>query len=63
MAVYNATEISSLSTWLFFPYNRSSSEDDVNGRQMKIKQNRVFKNSLLDAWKLASNQYEISSYE
>lgn len=63
MAVYNAVGISSVSSRLFFLYNRSTSEDDVGGREMKVNQDRIFKEALLDAWKLASNQHEVSNDE
>lgn len=53
--------MSLLSTRLFFLYNRATSEHDLNGTEMRKKQDRVFKDALLAAWKLASDQHQISN--
>lgn len=60
MAVYNAVELSSLSTRLFFLYNKATSVNDINGAEMERVQNRVFKEALDEGWKLASNQGGVS---
>lgn len=63
MAVYHVYILSNLRPRLFFLYNRASSSDYINGKEMNQRQDRIFMESLVSSWMIASNQIHISKEE
>lgn len=64
MAVYNAVELSSLSTRRFFLYNGSTSIDDVNGTDMEKTRSRFPRSGSTRGMEVfSSNQHGISKDE